>query len=103
MRRHPNGGRGCLRTVCGGGETTHDVVRVSNMDGERYLSAPRGQQLAYMHPFRGDCLLGKLRRESRGVAAESTKSRDCKGNEADVGATPHSHRVLLELELLSTA
>jgi hypothetical protein len=35
------------------------------------------------------------------VAAESTKSRDCKGNETDVGATPHPLRVLLELGLLS--
>jgi hypothetical protein len=25
------------------------------------------------------------------VAAESTKFRDCKGNKADVGATPHPH------------
>jgi hypothetical protein len=31
---------------------------VSNMDGERDLSAPRGQQLAHMHPLRGECLLG---------------------------------------------
>jgi hypothetical protein len=37
------------------------------------------------------------------VAAESTKFRDCKGNETDVGANPHPLRVLLELGLLSTA
>jgi hypothetical protein len=76
---------------------------VSNMDGEGDLSTPRGQQLAHMHPFRGGCLLGPLRQESRGVTAESTKVRDCKGNEADVGATPHPFRVLLELVLLSMA
>jgi hypothetical protein len=58
---------------------------VGNMDGERDLSAPRGQQHAHMHSFKGGCLLGPLRQESRGVAAESTKFRDCKGNEADVG------------------
>jgi hypothetical protein len=56
-----------------------------------------------MHPFRGGCLLGQLRQESRGVAAESTKFRDGKGNEADVGATPHPLLVLLELSVLSTA
>jgi hypothetical protein len=38
-----------------------------------------------MHPVKGGCLLGQLRQESRGVAAENTKFRDCKGNEADVG------------------
>jgi hypothetical protein len=43
------------------------------MDGEGDLSAPRGQQLAYMHPFSGGCLLGMLRQESRGVAAKSAK------------------------------
>jgi hypothetical protein len=53
-----------------------------------------------MHPFRGSCVLGQLRQESRGVAAESTKSRDCKGSEADVGPTPHPLRVLLELGLV---
>jgi hypothetical protein len=39
-------------------------------------------------------MLGQLRQESRGVAAESTKFRDYKGNEADVWATP---RPLLNL------
>jgi hypothetical protein len=72
------------------------------MDGERDLSAPGGQRLAHMHPFRGGCLLGHLRKESRGVAAHSTKFHDCKWNEADVGATPHPLRVLLELGLLIT-
>jgi hypothetical protein len=57
-RRHPNRGRSGLHTVCGGGQTAQDVVRVSNMDGERDLSAPRGQQLAHMRPFRCGCLLG---------------------------------------------
>jgi hypothetical protein len=56
-----------------------------------------------MHPFRGGCLLGQLRQESRGVAAESTKFRDHNGNEAGVGANPHPLRVLLELGLLTTA
>jgi hypothetical protein len=56
-----------------------------------------------MHPLRGGCLLGQLRQESRGVAAESTEFRDHKGNEADVRATPHPLRVLFELGLLSTA
>jgi hypothetical protein len=37
------------------------------------------------------------------VTAESTKFRDCKGIETDVGATPHPLRVLLELGRLSTA
>jgi hypothetical protein len=38
------------------------------------------------------------------VAAESTKFRDCKEDEADVGATPNPLRVkLLELGLLNTA
>jgi hypothetical protein len=31
------------------------------------------------------------------LAAESIKFRDCKGNEADVGATPHPLSVLLGL------
>jgi hypothetical protein len=76
---------------------------LSNVDGDRDLSALWGKQLAHMHPFTGGCLLGKLRQESRGVAAESTKFRDCKRNEADVGAIPHPLRVLLELGLLSVA
>jgi hypothetical protein len=41
MRRHPNRGRGGLHTACGGGPPTQDVVRVSDMDGERNLSTPR--------------------------------------------------------------
>jgi hypothetical protein len=60
-RRHPNRGRNGLHTVCGGGQTTQDVVRVSNMDGEIDLSTLEGQQLAHMNPFRGGCLLGHLR------------------------------------------
>jgi hypothetical protein len=88
-RRHPNRGSSGTHAVYGGGQTAEDVVRVSNMDGERDLSTARGQQLAHMHPFRGGCLRGELRQESRGVAAESTEFRDCKGNETDVGATPH--------------
>jgi hypothetical protein len=84
MRRHPSRGRSGLHTVRGGGRTTKDFVRVSNMDGERDLSALGGHQLAHMHPFRGGCLLGQLRQESRGVTAESTKFRDCKGNETDI-------------------
>jgi hypothetical protein len=76
---------------------------LSSMDGERELSTPGDQQLVHMHPFRGGCMLGQLRQESRGVAAESTKFRDCEGNETDVGATPLPLRVLLELGLLSTA
>jgi hypothetical protein len=73
------------------------------MDGERDLSTQGGQQLAHMHPFRGGCMLGSLRQESRGVAAESTKFREYKGNETDVGATPHPLQVLLELGLLIMA
>jgi hypothetical protein len=64
---------------------------------------PLGQQLPNMHPSTCGCLLGQLRQESRGVAAESTKFCDCKGNETDVGATPHPLSVLLELGPLSTA
>jgi hypothetical protein len=40
-------------------------VRVSDIECERSLSAPRGQQLAHMHPFRGGCLLGQLVQKSR--------------------------------------
>jgi hypothetical protein len=41
-------------------------------------------------PFRGGGVLGQLRQEIRGVAAHSTKfRRDCRGNEADVGVSPH--------------
>jgi hypothetical protein len=66
-RRHPSRGRSGLHAVCGCGQTAQDVVRVSNMDGERGLSTRalsatfrrgRGQQLAHMHPFRGGCLRG---------------------------------------------
>jgi hypothetical protein len=57
-RRHPNRGRSGLHAVRGGGQTAQDIVRVSNTDGERDLSTPRGQQLAHMHPLRGGCLLG---------------------------------------------
>jgi hypothetical protein len=42
---------------------------------------------------------GQLYQKRRGVAAESTKFRDRKGNEADVKATAHPLRVLLELGL----
>jgi hypothetical protein len=75
-RRHFIRGRRGLRTIYGGGQSAQDVVRVSIMDGERDLSALEGQQLAHNHPFRGGCLIGQLRQESRGVAAESTKFRE---------------------------
>jgi hypothetical protein len=44
----------------GGGQPAQDVVRVSDMDGEINFSAPRGQQVAHMHPFRGSCPLGSF-------------------------------------------
>jgi hypothetical protein len=94
MTRHPNRGRNGLHTVCGGGQTAQDVVYVGDMDNERDLSAAGGQQVAHMHPFRGGYMLGQLRQESRGVAAESTKLCDNKRNEADVGATPHQFGLL---------
>jgi hypothetical protein len=82
--------QGYTWTLAAGRQTAHDVVRESNMDGERDLSEPRGQQLIHLHRLiRSGCLLGQLRQESRGVAAESAKFRDCKGNEAYVGATTH--------------
>jgi hypothetical protein len=56
-----------------------------------------------MHPFRGGFLVGKLCQKSRGVAAESAKSRDRKENEADIGASPRPLRVLLEHGLPSSA
>jgi hypothetical protein len=37
-RRHPSRGRSGPRAVRSGVQTTQDVVRVSNMDGERDLS-----------------------------------------------------------------
>jgi hypothetical protein len=49
-RRHPSPGRSGLHAVRSVGQTAQDVVRVSNMDGERDLSTPGGQQLAHMHP-----------------------------------------------------
>jgi hypothetical protein len=55
---HPNNGRSGLRIVRCGGQPAQDVVRVSDMDGERNISAPRGQQFAHMLPFRGGCVLG---------------------------------------------
>jgi NAD(P)H-nitrite reductase large subunit len=75
------------------------------MDGERDLSAPRGQQLVNMHPSRGvrACLASSVCNKSRGVATECTKFRDRKGDEADVGATPHPLRVLIKLGLMSLA
>jgi hypothetical protein len=73
------------------------------MYGERNISTPGGQKLVHMHPLRGGYVLGQLSQKSRGVAGESTKFHDRKGNEADVGATPHLLRVLLELAFLSTA
>jgi hypothetical protein len=49
-------------------------------------------------------VLGQLCQKIRGVmAAESIKFHSRKGNEADVMASPHPLRVLLELGLLSTA
>jgi hypothetical protein len=92
-----------IPTACGVGQTAQHVACVSDMDGGRDLSARGGQQLAHMHPFRGGCLIGQLIQESRGVAAESIKFRDRKGNEADVGATPRPLPIHLELGLLSTA
>jgi hypothetical protein len=56
-----------------------------------------------MDPFRGGCQLGQFCQKSRGVATESHKLHDSKGNKADVGATPHPLRVLLELVRISTA
>jgi hypothetical protein len=53
----------------------------------------------YSSHFRGGCLLGQLRKVSRGVAAESNKFRDCKGSKAGVRATPLPLRLLLELGL----
>jgi hypothetical protein len=46
---------------------------------------------------------GQLCKKSRGVAVESTKSRDRKVNEANFGAIPQPLRKLLELGLMSTA
>jgi hypothetical protein len=60
MRRDPTRGRSSLSIVRCGGLPTQDGVRVSDMDGERNLSAPRGEQLAHMHPFRSGCVLGQL-------------------------------------------
>jgi hypothetical protein len=40
MRRHPSRGRSGLHAVYGGEQTAQNVVRVSNMDGERDLSTP---------------------------------------------------------------
>jgi hypothetical protein len=59
-RRYPNRGRSGLHIVRGGGQPAQDVVRVSDMDGERNLSAPRGQKLPHVHPLRGGCLRGQL-------------------------------------------
>jgi hypothetical protein len=67
-----------MHTVSGGGRPAQDVVCVSNMDGEGSLSAPRGQELAHMHPFRGGCLYGQLCQKSRGVATQRAKLRDRK-------------------------
>jgi hypothetical protein len=75
-----------------------NVVRVINMDGERDLSTPRGQQLAHMYPFRGGCMLCYLREESRGVAAESIKFRDSKGIK---GMKRMSRRLLTPFEYFS--
>jgi hypothetical protein len=96
--RHPNRAKSTFHTVCGGGKPAQDVVDMSDMDGERNLSAQGGQQLAHMHPCRGGC------QKSRCVAADNTKLRDRKGNEADVGMTAEPLRLRLELGgLLSTA
>jgi hypothetical protein len=46
-RRHPNRGRSDLHTVYGCGQTPQDVVRVSNMDGERETS--RRQEANNLH------------------------------------------------------
>jgi hypothetical protein len=46
-------------------------------------------------------MYGQLQK-SRHVAFKSTKFRDHKGNNADVGATIHSLRVLVKLGFLST-
>jgi hypothetical protein len=73
------------------------------MDGDRNLAALGGQQLDHMYPFEGGCLLGQSYQKRRCVAAENTKIRDRKENEAYVGATPHPFRVLVELGLLNTA
>jgi hypothetical protein len=100
-RRHPSQGKSGLHTICGGGQPVQDVIRVSDMDSEINLSAPRGQQLARMHPF--NVMYEELCQKIRGVAAESIKFRDRKGNEADVGATPHPLTILLKLGLLNTA
>jgi hypothetical protein len=66
--KHPGRGRSGLNAVCGG-QAAQDVVRVSNMDDERHLSTPLGQQRTHMHAFRRSCMLAYLRQESRGVAA----------------------------------
>jgi hypothetical protein len=73
------------------------------MDTKRDLSAVGGQQLAQVHPFSGGCQLGQLCPKIRGVTADIAKFRDRKGNEADVGVTPHPLLALLELSRLSTA
>jgi hypothetical protein len=62
MRRHPSRGRSGLRTMCGG-QTAQDAVRLSNMDGERDLSAPGGQQVADMHPLEAAaCFAGSVKK-----------------------------------------
>jgi hypothetical protein len=75
MRRHPNRGRSGLHIVYGGGQPAQDVVRVSDMEGERHLSALGGQQLAHMYPSRGGCMHGMLCQKRRGVACTCLKNK----------------------------
>jgi hypothetical protein len=51
MRRHPNRRISGIHIVRDGGQPGHDVVHVSNMDGDRNLSGPRGQLLAHLNPL----------------------------------------------------
>jgi hypothetical protein len=78
-RRHPNRGRSGLRTIRGGGQTAQDVVRVSNMDGERDLSVSGGQQFAHMHPLETAACLATTVKKAVAWPPRVQDSVDAKG------------------------
>jgi hypothetical protein len=60
-RKHPSRGRSGLHIASGGGQPTQDVVRVSDMDNERNLSAPRGGQPTHVPLEAVPCLANSVK------------------------------------------
>jgi hypothetical protein len=84
-----------INTVRGGGHSAQDIVRMSDMDGKRNLTARVGQQLSHMHPFRWCCGPCQLYNNVKGRKEKKKTRGDCTKNgqreQGQQNATQMSH------------